>query len=221
MLSKPGALIAVCGIAGIALAGCGSSSPNRPAPTASVPARPTPLLSNPDTGGAKQQSAHPAAALGQLPAHGTKTARVDRSHITHTKVVKARQTPSVSNDELSSTGSKPLNPCKLVSLSQAQNITAGAITKLIEAPLGPTCVYSGTGPAAGVTLAVETESFSQVTRHMSARKHVVIRGHRSICGRLGKPLLLVPLDRYTLLNVTAPCGIAQRFAALAVDRLSA
>ena len=140
---------------------------------------------------------------------------------TGAKVVPARQTPGSSNDEESNTGAKPLNPCKLVSLSEAQAISGGAITKLNEAPLGPTCIYSGTGRAAAVTLAVESESFSQVTRPMTARKRVVISGHRSLCGRLGTQMLLVPLGRYQLLNVTAPCGIAQRFAALAVSRLSA
>jgi hypothetical protein len=108
-----------------------------------------------------------------------------------------------------------------VSLPEAATITGGAITKLIEAPLGPTCIYSGQGSSAGVTLALETESFSQATSHMTARKHVVVSGHRSVCGRLGRQMLFVPLGRYQLLNVAAPCGIAQRFAAVAVGRLSA
>jgi hypothetical protein len=221
MLRKRGAVIAICAITAVVFAGCGSSSPNRPAATAAVPARGTPLMSNPDIGEGTQQGAHPAAAIGQLPSHGPAAAGTDTSHITTAKVVQARQTPSVSEDEQSAGHSKPLNPCTLVSLSQAQNITQGAITKVIEAPLGPTCIYSGAGRTAGVTLAVESENFNQVTRLMSVRKHIVISGHRSVCGRLGKPILLVPLDRYTLLNVSAPCGIAQRFAALAVGRLAA
>jgi hypothetical protein len=56
---------------------------------------------------------------------------------------------------------------------------------------------------------------------MSDRRHVAISGHRSVCGHLGTEILLVHLGKYQLLNVTAPCGIAQRFAVLAVSRLSA
>lgn len=209
MLRKSGTLIAIFAIAGVVLAGCGSSATNRPAAASTVTAHQTPLMSNPDAGGARQQG-NPATVL------------ADKSRVATAKVAKARQTPSTSNDEYSTTGAKPANPCALVSLSEAQNITGGAITKMIEAPLGPTCIYSGgTRRAARVTLAVETESLSQVTRHMRPRKHLVINGHRSLCGRLGAQMLFVPLDRYQLLHVTAPCGIAQRFAAVAVSRLSA
>jgi hypothetical protein len=187
-------------------------------------------MSNPDIGGAQAQANRPAAALGQVPrgsrstvrADGPKsTVRADNPDITTTKVVQARETPGSSNDDESTTGATPLNPCKLVSLSEAQTITAGAITKLIEAPLGPTCVYSGRRSSASLTLAVETQNFSHVTSHLSAPKHVIVNGHRSVCGRLGTQMLFVPIGRYQLLSVTAPCGIARRFAAIAVSRLSA
>jgi hypothetical protein len=135
-------------------------------------------------------------------------------------VVQGRQTPDATRDEQSSTGAKPLNPCKLVSLPEAQTITGGAVTRLIEAPLGPTCIYNRQGTS-GITLAVETESFSQVIHQMTARQHMLINGHRSVCGRLGTQMLFVPLGRYQLLNVTAPCRIAKAFAAVALGRLSA
>lgn len=222
MLRRPAALMAIFGITGAVLTGCGSSSSNRPAASTTQPARETPLMSNPDTGGAQQQGAHPKAALGQLPARASHPrVRADKARSAAAQVVQARQTPDSSNDDESSTGAKPLNPCKLVNLSEAQTITGGAITKATEAPLGPTCVYSGRKSTSGITLAVETENFSQVTRHLSARKHVIVNGHRSMCGRLGSQMLFVPLGRYQLLNVTAPCAIAQRFAAAAVTRLSA
>jgi hypothetical protein len=147
--------------------------------------------------------------------------RADTPSLTTAKVVKARQTPDNTKDDENTTAAKAPNPCRLVSLSEAQTITGGAITKLTEAPLGPTCIYSGRGGSAGVTLAVETQRFSQVTRHMTAPKHVVIGGRQSVCGRLGTQMLFVPLGQDQLLNVTAPCGIARGFAAIAVSRLSA
>jgi hypothetical protein len=218
MLRKPSAVIITFGVAGALLAGCAGNQPTQPATS---DARRTPRISNPDIGGAPQQSSRPAAALGEVPSHGTHPAvKMGRSPVTTAKVVKARQPPGP-NDEESTTGAKPLNPCKLVTLAEAQAITREAIEKATQAPLGPTCIYSNNGHAAAITLAVETESFIQVTRHMSARKPVVILGRRSLCGRLGTQMLFVPLARYQLLNVTAPCGIARRFAALAVKALSA
>jgi hypothetical protein len=223
VLRKPSALIATFGIAGAVLAGCGGSgSVNQPAGTRVSHARQTPLMANADIGAARQQSTHHTAALGQLPpGRSHSRARADSSRLTAAKVTKARQTPESSKDDESETGAKPLNPCKLVSLAEAQAIAGRAITKVAEAPLGPTCIYNITGRAAAITLAVETESFSQATRYLSERKHVVIKGRRSLCGRLGTQTLFVPLTRYQLLNVTAPCGIAERLAGVAVSRLSA
>jgi hypothetical protein len=218
MLRKRAALFAVFGIAGAALAGCGSGSPGQQATVAS---HQTPLASNPDVGRAQQQSSRPASALGQLGSGASDSAaRAGNSRVTGTKVVPARKTPDSTRDEQSDTGAKPLNPCRLVSLSEAQTITGGAVTKLIEAPLGPTCIYKGRG-STGITLAVETESFRQIVHQMGARKHVVISGRRSVCGRLGEQMLFVPLGRYQLLSVTAPCRIAKAFATVALGRLSA
>jgi hypothetical protein len=136
-------------------------------------------------------------------------------------VVRARDTPGASKDDENTTGTKPLNPCQLVSLAEARAITRGAVRRATEAPLGPTCIYGGGGRAAAITLTVETERFSQATREMRARRRVTIRGRRSLCGRLGIQMLFVPLARLQLLHVTAPCGIAQRLAAVAVRRLPA
>ncbi|MBV9585221.1 MAG: hypothetical protein JO213_10080, partial [Alphaproteobacteria bacterium] len=89
------------------------------------------------------------------------------------KVAKARLTRGP-NEEESTTGAKPLNPCKLVTLAEARAITREPITKVTEAPLGPTCIYSRTGHAAAITLAVDAERLIQVARNMRARKPVVI-----------------------------------------------
>src|SRR5438067_12120513 len=115
MLRKPIAFAGICCIACVLLAGCGGSeSLNR---TATSHARQTPLGSNPDIGGARQQSGHPPAALGQLPPQRSRsTVRTDKSRVTRSKVLRARPTPATSNDENSTTGAKPLNPCQLVSL---------------------------------------------------------------------------------------------------------
>jgi hypothetical protein len=90
-----------------------------------------------------------------------------------------------------------------------------------DAPLGPTCVYALAGSRRDITLTVEKLSFSQVTRHMHKRKRTTVSGHRAVCGSLGGQMLLVALPGGHLLNVTAPCPTARRFAALALSRLGA
>jgi hypothetical protein len=109
----------------------------------------------------------------------------------------------------------------LVSLQEAHTITSGGVVTSSEAPLGPTCLYLGTGSRTQITLAVESASYSQVSRRLDKRTQLVIKGHRAACGRLGREMLFLRLARSRVLNVTAPCSIARRFAALAVSRLAA
>lgn len=70
-------------------------------------------------------------------------------------------------------------------------------------------------------MTVETVSFSQVKHRLKERQATTIEGHRGYCGRLGSEMLFVPLSRTQLLNVTAPCEVATRFAAKALNRLPA
>jgi hypothetical protein len=136
-------------------------------------------------------------------------------------VQRARQTPDASNDDTSTTGAKPLNPCMLVSMAEAQAITGGAVAARSEAPLGPTCVYTMSRARPAITLAIESQSFSALSRQLSGRKRVTVKAHRAYCGRLGNEVLFVPLAGGRVLNVTASCAIAQRFAVQALSRLSA
>jgi hypothetical protein len=114
------------------------------------------------------------------------------------------------------------NPCTLVSLSQAQAITRGAIVTRQEAPLGPTCLYRLRRSKSMITVAIESVSLAQVSGRTSTRRAPVeVGGHRGYCARLGAQMLLVPLRGRQLLTVTAPCVLAQRFAAEALKHLAA
>ena len=202
-----------------ALVGCGSSATHTP----TRQARATPAQSNHDVGTATAQTNHSqplgADAVGSLQS---------RNRIGPQTVQKARPTPATTKDETNTAPAGTLNPCRLVSLADAQTITSGAVSARIEAPLGPTCIYkqAGSRPAqAGsrpaITLAVETQSFAQASHQMRKRSHVTVAGRQAYCGRLGTQVLLVPLAQGRLLDVTAPCAIAQRFAALALSHLAA
>jgi hypothetical protein len=185
-------------------------------------AQPTPAPSSPDVGNRAAQvapSTHPALGAANVASSHSRGGGADRITRSHT-VQRAHSVAGSSSDDVSGTGAAPVNPCTLVSLPEAQSITGSAIVGRIEAPLGPTCIYRSSSSKADVTLTIEYESFSQVTRHMAARKAMAISGHRSYCGRLGATMLFVPLADGHVLNVTAPCDVAERFATLAVGRLA-
>jgi hypothetical protein len=123
----------------------------------------------------------------------------------------------------SDTGNRPTtngqpNPCTLVSRSQAQAVTGRAIT-VTEAPLGPTCIYHERGTSASITLAVERAQFSSVKKYLKHVSTYTIRGRTAYCGVYGSTALYVPLGTNRLLNVTAPCSVAVKFASIALVKL--
>jgi ABC-type Fe3+-hydroxamate transport system substrate-binding protein len=198
-------LAALLGVA-LVLSGCGSSSsPKKPAVQA---AHPTASLSNPDIGAAQAQVTAGAASAAPSTSKAVSPAS------------KAQNAGTI-NDAHGSSGPKPLNPCALVSLSQADAITGGAVLGRIEAPLGPTCIYRLGNAQTDVTLAIESMSFSQVAHQMRKRSSVLVGGRRGYCGTLGTQMLFLPLSRGRILNVTAPCAQAQRFAAAALIHIAA
>ena len=136
------------------------------------------------------------------------------------KVQKAR--PS-QNPEINENPGQPkaLNPCKLVSRSEAQSIVGHSIAASIEAPLGPTCIYQMSGSKSQITLQVERLSYGQATHQLSKRTRVNVGDRKALCGSLGTQMLFVPLAGGQVLHVTAPCAVAQQFAALALRRLAA
>ena len=114
-----------------------------------------------------------------------------------------------------------LNPCKLVSISEARSIVRGEIAAQTEAPLGPTCIYRAASAKRTVTMAIETVGLSQAVHEMRGRTAVSVAGHNAYCGKLGTQMLFARVGDGQVLNVTAPCEVAMRFAALALARLTA
>ena len=214
----------VC-LATAVLAGCGGSSSATTQQTATQAARPTPAQSNADIGSAKGQRTHVQAGSSPSAATtaegSTRTPHRGSGGVHTPRVQKGRPTPGSSNDGVSSSAPKALNPCTLVSTSEAQTMTGETIGARIEAPLGPTCIYRLQGSKSEITLAVQAASFSQARHHITKPTRVTIRGRQAVCGKLGTQMLLVPLGGGRYLNVTAPCAIAQRFAATALSRLTA
>jgi hypothetical protein len=202
----------------IALGGCGGSSSTKTTPTTIQTARPTAPLSNADVGSAPAQNSSHGSQHGSHRASGDNASRPAVTQGTDSsKVQKAR--PSLTT-EVGEGVAKAVNPCTLVRTSEAQAITGQAIAARIEAPLGPTCIYRFAGSKSQITLSIESASFSQIKHQLTKRKSVTVGSRQAYCGSLGTKMLFVRLPGGRVLHVTAPCAIAQHFAAAALGRLA-
>jgi hypothetical protein len=142
--------------------------------------------------------------------------------VTPTGPVKARPPqPGTIDDEVNASGAKTLNPCTLVSRSEAQAIVGKAVGKPVDAPQGPTCIYTPKGAKSLITLSVEATDFSKVQpqSQLRDRMSVKVHGHTAYCGVAGSPTMIVPLTSGHFLVVTAPCPIAASFAGKALARI--
>src|SRR5947209_1264959 len=78
----------------------------------------------------------------------------------------AQATPDRQEPDDTATAPAPFNPCTLMSASEASGILGASVTKAVEAPQGPTCIYTLPGPRSAtstVTISVETEGWTQAT----------------------------------------------------------
>jgi hypothetical protein len=120
-------------------------------------------------------------------------------------------------------GSKPrsrFTPCNLVTKAQAGAIVGAPLQDPLEAPQGPTCIYRSRDGKRFVTLAVQSVPFSKLKHQMHKRQQVAVSNKTAFCGMLGQPILYVPLSSSRVLSIAAPCQVARKFAARAVQRLN-
>jgi hypothetical protein len=107
-----------------------------------------------------------------------------------------------------------------VTKAQAGAIVGAPLQDPLEAPQGPTCIYRSRDGKRFVTLAVQPVAFSKLKRQMHQRRQVAVSNKTAFCGMLGQPILYVPLSGSRVLSVAAPCQVARKFAARAVQRLN-
>jgi hypothetical protein len=135
---------------------------------------------------------------------------------------KARQPSGSVDDEVNASGAKTLDPCTLVTRGEAQTIIGKPVGEPVDAPQGPTCIYSVQGAKAPVTLAVQALHFSTVKPQSQLQDRITlsVAGHSAYCGVAGTPTLIVPLSAGRFLSVVAPCPIAAAFAAKALGHIA-
>jgi hypothetical protein len=217
---SPCALTAIALATGALLAGCGTSSSLTSATQAEQASVPTVTVKSPKppSPAAVAQRTENAnrAAKGSVLVRGKDTVHTGRV------VQKGAATPASSGDDTSPPGQQQTigpNPCGLVSTATAQAVIGTRIASRTEAPLGPTCIFRLAHKKREITIAVESMSFSAATRDLGKPKRVTVAGRPGICSTHGMHTLFVSLHSGSVLNVTAPCGVAKRLAAKALTRL--
>jgi hypothetical protein len=120
------------------------------------------------------------------------------------------------NDEVQSTGAKPVEPCQLVNRAEATAIL-GKGTKAVERPQGPTCVYTNAGRT--VTLAVETNSVKQLRKEARKSTKVDLGGKTGYCVRYQTTAVITGISEGRVLRADGPCQAGVRFVTKALRRL--
>jgi hypothetical protein len=110
-------------------------------------------------------------------------------------------------------------PCSLVTEVEAQTIVGAPLQAPLEAPLGPTCIYRTRTGKGMIAVAVQSARFSEIKNRIRSPRRIDISGREAYCGKLGQPMLYLPVAQNRVLAVTARCDIARRFAVKALPRL--
>lgn len=128
--------------------------------------------------------------------------------------------PGASSAVTTSAASSQLDPCTLVTVSEAESITGGTIANPVEAPQGPTCIYKLSGSKSWITLSVESRTdIAKLTGLMKNAQKFSVGTDSGTCGQLDTDNLFLSLTGGRVLHVTAPCAIAEKIATTAVGRL--
>jgi hypothetical protein len=114
-----------------------------------------------------------------------------------------------------------VDPCRYLSSRQAASALGVASVSAREAPLGPTCVFTPRSTRTKVTLSVQVIQLKRELQRMRHESSTRVAGHLAYCGTLGQALLLMPLSRYYVLEITAGCRAAKAMARAALPRLRA
>lgn len=219
-------------ICGTSLLACGGGDSDDKAPLGSesnpIPALPnpagtrTPPVPDPDTPGVREATARAEqgeSTLADRQNAAQKTA--DKRRAAAAEAMREKTTRRARGKQTlpTTTPVSARRPCTLVSRAAAQSLMGTPIIEPVEAPQGPTCIYRTQSGKRFVTLSVQTVSFKKLRAQMRGARRVDVSDKVGYCGRLGQPMLYLPLSAGRVLSISAPCALASRFAAEAVPRL--
>lgn len=190
-----------------ALAGCGAGSSSTGDPAAHGAVEAAVVSSALTEARGKSQASQPYLVKSRDAVHASRGPEA------------ARFPTGYDNDEISETGSTPIEPCSLVPPGGAGSIL-GSSPLVSEEAQGPTCVYAKSRSAAPVTLAIESRHLASLRAHAREAERIRTAGRVGWCLRYESTSVAVPLSGGRVLHVTGPCPTARRFAAVALRHLA-
>jgi hypothetical protein len=134
-----------------------------------------------------------------------------------TEIVAATYPTGRDTDEVSASGAKPIEPCRLVSKREAEGILGKGVG-VSEKPQGPTCVYSASGRH--ISLVVEKVPLKALREGARSGEPVTVAGRSGWCLRYEATAVAIAVGEGRVLNVSGPCAAGVRFAAIALPRIS-
>jgi hypothetical protein len=131
--------------------------------------------------------------------------------------IEPRNAPlGIDNDEIQTTGAKPVKPCRLVTKGEATAIL-GKGTTGAEHPQGPTCVFTNAGRT--VTLAVEDNSVKSLRQGARKATKVTVDGKTGWCIKYQTTAVIVGISEGRVLRADGPCQAGVRFVSKALTRI--
>jgi hypothetical protein len=208
---------------------CGDRADTKPAP--GTPGNPlvaqTPEAAGSTGGTSSRSGAQPRSRAGREKANRTEKRATRRDNVRPAaggEPTKQGSTPPPPGYKalLKNQTSHPkdrFTPCSLVTEGEAQTIVGAPLQAPLEAPLGPTCIYRTRTGKSMVAVAVQSAPFSAIKNRIRSPRRIDISGREAFCGKLGQPMLYLPVAQNRVLAVTARCDVARRFAVKALPRL--
>lgn len=213
-----------CVLAVLCLAACGANGTTATAPPSAAPAAVAVTDAGPATEAAEEKAgeASEEADEEQEGKASESAAAVQEGEAEPGEPSGAADEGTVGDEALETggptQGRPPVDPCTLVTQTEAGKILSVPIARPVKAAQGPTCIYRGRTGGTFVTLAVVARP-TPAPKGLRERKRVRPAGRAGWCGTRGRPVLDLRVADGRTLTVTAPCDVATRFAARAVRRL--
>jgi hypothetical protein len=214
-------------VAGCLLAACGGSDSAKGPPGSES----NPLVAVPNPSATRTPPVERPAGEGKAADGGSKHRASSTSASTRTQHGSVAKRPAVSGEAGAAvTGGTSVRkqkalspgasrPCSLVTKTQAAAIVGTPLVEPLEAPQGPTCIYQTKSGKPYITLAVQTVNFTKLRKQIRKTRAVPIANRTAYCGTYGEPMLFLPVTGGRVLTISAPCNVAQQFAAKAVGHL--
>lgn len=219
-----GLAVVTAAVTAVSLSGCGGSGQsgrNAASAPSSAPTLATPL----SIGGGTAVSGSVPARYGAKSSHAavaTQPAGAAAVRAAHAPSLRfyARSVLAKSSEESKPTSQKIINPCGLVTRSEAASAIGTAVPSPREAPLGPTCIYETSNRKTFMTVSVQVRSFATVASQDVSLRRFAGLGRPAYCGgTTGATTLFVRLSAGEVLQVTGPCLTAAKLASHAIPRL--